>query len=82
MCNLAVVPRPGCGQYDLSFLDTIRQGSTQRTVLVPAPLLDISGTVIRARVARGQSIRYQVPAAVEDYIMSHHLYQQEKGRDR
>ncbi len=32
------------------------------------PLLDVSGTTIRARVQRGWSVRYLVPDAVVDYI--------------
>ncbi|MEY5011828.1 MAG: hypothetical protein RLZZ253_2967 [Verrucomicrobiota bacterium] len=36
--------------------------------------LDISATEIRQRVARGASIRYLVPEAVERLISQHHLY--------
>lgn len=45
-----------------------------RVQFAEAPLLDISGTEIRARIRRGHSIRYLVPATVEDYILEHHLY--------
>lgn len=38
------------------------------------PLVDLSATEIRARVADGQSIRYLVPDAVADYIAAHRLY--------
>jgi nicotinate-nucleotide adenylyltransferase len=38
--------------------------------------IDISATDIRKRVARGQSIRYLVPHAVEDIIRSRRLYQE------
>lgn len=37
--------------------------------------LDISATEIRARVARGASIRYFVPEIVHQIIEQHHLYQ-------
>ena len=37
--------------------------------------LDISATEIRARVARGASIRYLVPEKVRELIEHHHLYQ-------
>ncbi len=37
--------------------------------------IDISATEIRARVARGQSIRYLVPEAVREFIARHQLYQ-------
>jgi nicotinate-nucleotide adenylyltransferase len=38
--------------------------------------LDISATDIRNRVARGQSIRYLVPPAVEKIICERHLYRE------
>jgi nicotinate-nucleotide adenylyltransferase len=37
--------------------------------------IDISATEIRNRVAKGLSIRYLVPPAVEELIRRHHLYQ-------
>lgn len=43
--------------------------------LVDAPLIAISSRDIRRRVARGGSIRYQVPRAVEAYIRDKHLFQ-------
>jgi nicotinate-nucleotide adenylyltransferase len=42
--------------------------------VVPLPMLDISATDIRARVASGASIDGLVPPAVARYIDSHHLY--------
>ena len=38
--------------------------------------IDISGTDIRNRVARGQSIRYLVPPAVEEVIRRRQLYRE------
>ena len=40
------------------------------------PRLDISSTAIRARVRAGRSIRYWVPDAVVDYIVTHQLYRE------
>jgi nicotinate-nucleotide adenylyltransferase len=42
--------------------------------VVPLPMLDISATEIRSRVARGLPIDAMVPPAVARYIDSHHLY--------
>ena len=45
--------------------------------LVSALTLNISSTEIRALVRQGRSIRYLVPAEVEDYITSRRLYMSE-----
>lgn len=37
--------------------------------------LDLSSSIIRERVAKGQSIRYLVPEEVRLYIKEHHLYE-------
>ncbi|WP_201371388.1 nicotinate-nucleotide adenylyltransferase [Ktedonobacter robiniae] len=50
-------------------------GITQRLRLVQAPMLEISSTDLRQRVAQGRPIRYQMPDAVTEYIHEHHLYQ-------
>lgn len=44
-------------------------------VKVQIPLLEISATDIRARIARRASVRYLVPEAVLDYIGARHLYE-------
>lgn len=43
---------------------------------VDSPLVDLSSTEIRLRVYLEQSIRYQVPSSVEEYIMKHQLYRE------
>lgn len=49
-------------------LDEIRRCAVQM------PRIDLSSSEIRRRVARGQSIRYQTPRAVEKYIETAGLY--------
>jgi nicotinate-nucleotide adenylyltransferase len=44
---------------------------------VQVPLLDISASDLRGRVARGASLRYLVPDTVIDYIDKHHLYRED-----
>jgi nicotinate-nucleotide adenylyltransferase len=43
------------------------------------PRLEIASSMIRARIRRGQSIRYLVPDAVARMIARHRLYQGGKG---
>jgi len=66
--RVLVVPRPG---YDP---DTADPRFRKLIHWVEAPRLEISATEIRQRVQRGESIRYLVPQAVEEYIRKHGLY--------
>lgn len=45
---------------------------------LPVTRIDVSATDIRRRVARGQPIRYLVPAPVEALIREHGLYREER----
>ena len=42
--------------------------------VIEVPAIALSATDVRARVARGQSVRYLVPDAVRDYIGTEGLY--------
>ena len=74
LCTLAAAPRPGCPDLDLSFLNDIYPAASEKIVLVDGPVLGISGTELRRRVAKGLSVRHQVPEAVERYIQRCGLY--------
>jgi nicotinate-nucleotide adenylyltransferase len=65
---LIVYPRPGLPptEPDPRF--------QHRVHFADAPLLNISGTAIRALYGAGHSIRYLVPDAVRAYIETHALY--------
>jgi nicotinate-nucleotide adenylyltransferase len=65
---LAVANRPG--SVPAVHPDVSR--SRQRTV--PLPMLDISATEVRRRVAHGEPIDHLVPPGVARYIADHHLY--------
>jgi nicotinate-nucleotide adenylyltransferase len=71
--RLAVATRPGV-TADLAGLERRLPGLTARVDLVPTLELGIAGRDLRRRVARGWSIRYQVPPAVEAYIRERGLY--------
>ena len=73
-CRLAAVPRPGYSLPDLTNLEAAIPGAAQRVELLDMPLMDVSASEIRRRVARGQSISALVPQAVAQYIKRHKLY--------
>lgn len=66
---LVVYKRPG----------VIKQAAAPRFAnhvhFVSAPVMEVSGTEVRARRRAGRSIRYLVPTAVRTYIEDNDLYQ-------
>ena len=78
LANLIVVNRGGeVPQTPEGLTAAIGEEACSRILFVSIPGIEISSSVIRQRIATGQSIRYLVPRAVEQYILSHHLYQAE-----
>jgi nicotinate-nucleotide adenylyltransferase len=58
----------------------LRHRSGNAVLFLEETRLDISSTLIRCKVAAGESIRYLVPPSVAAYIHDHRLYQDaEKG---
>ena len=51
-----------------------RAGATTQVVPLDVPLLDVSSSAIRERVAQGRPIRYLVPQRVEQYVLETGLY--------
>jgi nicotinate-nucleotide adenylyltransferase len=70
-----VVARVGAIATDLqATLSTLPPELASRFAFVHLPLVDVSSTAIRARVASGEPIRYLVPDPVETYIKDGGLY--------
>ncbi len=74
LCCIVVVPRPGYPVPDLEALEKVLPGIARQVIMLARPEIDVSASEIRARVARGQSIRRMVPAAVDKYIREQKLY--------
>jgi len=73
-CNLVAFSRPNA-DFDWTTLEAALPGIRSRVILLPMPLLQISGRDLRARVQQGRPLRYQVLPQVEQYIQQHQLYQ-------
>ena len=62
LATLVVARRPGSEHDD------------RAAIVLDTPLMDLSARELRARAARGRSLRYLVPDAVRRYIEEHHPY--------
>lgn len=49
-------------------------GKARNFTIVDAPIIEISSTMIRERLSRGQSVSFLVPDEVEHHIKQHNLY--------
>ncbi len=75
LCYLAAVPRVGYPVPDLKTLEKEIPGISKKVIILDEPLINISSTVIRERVAGGLSIEHLVPETVSEYIGKYRLYQ-------
>lgn len=75
MIQFIGVNRPG-SQLDMQQLPSFLQNNVK---IADMPYVDISSTMIRSRVAKGESIRYMVPDRVYDYITRSGIYAIQPG---
>jgi len=71
--RIVAVGRPGAAP-DTPKIAGALPALASRLTLLDGPMLDISSTDLRLRVAAGRPIRYQTPDAVVEYIAEHRLY--------
>ena len=74
ICRLVAVPRLGLGLPDLKSLEASVTGIIGNVIQLDMPVIDVSSSQIRKRVAQGVSVRYLVPDEVERYIAEQKLY--------
>ncbi len=74
LAKLAVAGRPGFAVPSGGELEGQVAGIGDRIVWLDMPPVGVSASDIRRRVRAGQSIRFLVPPAVEEYIWRHRLY--------
>ena len=67
LAEVAVWDRPGSYHWPEIYTDYIPKK-------ISSPLIEISSTGIRNRVANGRSVRYLTPEPVRDYIELHGIY--------
>ncbi len=73
--HVLIYPRLG---YEVVIPDELKS----RVALVDAPIIELSSTVIRERLAQGLSVRYYVPDEVLRYIEAKQLYQVNETTER
>ena len=72
LCRLVVAPR--LGSKDLKHLEKAIPGLLDKVIQLDMPLIGISSSGIRQRIAQGLPIRYLVPPEVEKYIAENKIY--------
>jgi nicotinate-nucleotide adenylyltransferase len=74
LSRLAVARRDRPDAAEISRLEALLPRLSARVDLVPMPLVAISSSELRRRLRHGGSVRYWLPAPVEEYARRHGLY--------
>jgi nicotinate-nucleotide adenylyltransferase len=72
LCRLVVAPR--LGSKDLKHLETSIPRLLDKVIQLDMPVIGVSSSEIRQRIAQGLSFRYLVPDEVEKYITEQKIY--------
>jgi nicotinate-nucleotide adenylyltransferase len=72
LCRLVFPPR--LGSKDLKHLETAIPELLDKVIQLDMPVIGVSSSEIRQRIAQGLPIRYLVPKEVGEYIVEHELY--------
>jgi len=68
LTEVVIINRPGY------LIQQVENEYARRGIFVPVPNIDISATDIRFRIKEKRTIKYLVPAEVEEYIYKNNLY--------
>ena len=74
LCHLVAARRAEARDLDLQSLERSIPGISHRVIILDNPLIEVSASEIRQRVAERKSIHGMVPEAVERYIREKRLY--------
>jgi nicotinate-nucleotide adenylyltransferase len=72
LCTLLVAVRPGDDRR--AVVAAAARWGAGAVIIIESPLIGVSSSAVRARVAAGLPIRYLVPAAVENLVRERGLY--------
>ena len=75
MCQMLVSDRPGEQQFDWADFYCRVPEAEGRVLTINAPLIDISATKLRRKVAAGENLAGETPKLVAEYINEQRLYQ-------
>lgn len=76
-CNLAVLYRAGCDRPDFGKFESLldhRRIEKLRQNIIPTPLVAISSTKVRRKLAAGEDVTQMLHPKVLSYIRKHGLY--------
>jgi len=74
LCYVVTVPRPHTQPPDKEQLERLIPGISRKLIMLEKPLIDISSTEIRNRIAEKKPWDHLVPKAVAEYIKNKGLY--------